>query len=373
MHTLDGWMQGPGYVRGEKSIDRLVKLASSHSYECVDVAVAYASTAGVDQFEKKVLGALQNAEDVEKRWLVSIDFGQSHPDALERLLTMPGSQLRVPDGQRLLTAKLMPQQCFHPKTYLFRQKPPLREPASFLTGSANLTLGGMYGNTEQGVSASVWGKMRPQDTRALRIVTDISAWWDFAWVRADVVDHAFINAYRKLQYKSPVIQDLDKTSIELTTQKPTEVSLSDSASWASSNRFWIETGQLYKNNGANKPGNQLDCRAGTRVFFGFPPDTVPRNTIFGNTVLQFKGCIPVLRSVRYGNNQMDKVNLPMPGGNTGPATYDHQCLLFTRTGMGRFSMCFVTPKQQTTLRNRSKKLGLFYKLGNQNGREYGFC
>jgi hypothetical protein len=37
-------------------------------------------------------------------------------------------------------------------------------------------------------------------------------------------------------------------------------------------------------------------------------------------------------SVRFGNNSMDKVNLPIPGTN-GPTSYDHSILKFTRAGI----------------------------------------
>jgi hypothetical protein len=374
MHSIDTWLQGPGYIDGERSIDHLIGLGAMHSYECLDVAVAYASTAGVDQFVNEVIGAMDDKDEVGKRWLVSIDFGQSHPDALAALLAVPKSELRVPDGQKLLNHNLVPEYCFHPKTYFFRQaSPPPTVPASCLTGSANLTLGGLYGNTEHGVSASVWGNVRASDRRVLRLLKQVAGWWDFAWVKADVVDKTFIKQYRKLQKKKPVIQDIDAVSTKLITNAPVEIGLSAAAAWATANRFWIETLGLYKNNGPFLPGNQLDCRRGTRVFFGFPATTVVPNTVLGEVEITFQGKQPTQRSIRYGNNQMDKVNLPMPGGLTGPATYDHQCLLFTKTDSKKFKLSVVTATQQATLRKQSQALGLFYKLGGSNGREYGFC
>ena len=96
--------------------------------------------------------------------------------------------------------------------------------------------------------------------------------------------------------------------------------------------IWFEVHQLYANRGVGVPGNQLDTPKGTRVFFGFPSTTVARNTILGHVASGFGGGPPIERSVRFGNNQMDKVNLPVPG-NGGPPTYDNQFLVFERAGV----------------------------------------
>lgn len=96
--------------------------------------------------------------------------------------------------------------------------------------------------------------------------------------------------------------------------------------------LWVETDRLYANL-ANGVGNQLDTPRGTRVFFGFPPDQVDLNTVLGHIELQVPGFEPETRSVRFGNNAMDKVNLPRPGLR-GPANYDNSYLIFDRLGTG---------------------------------------
>src|SRR5581483_10115396 len=98
--------------------------------------------------------------------------------------------------------------------------------------------------------------------------------------------------------------------------------------------LWVQVEELYKNRGPDKAGNQLDLPRGARVFFGFPADDVPRNTIFGNVVIVCDGYDPVVRSMRFGNNMMDKINLPVPGQH-GPGTYDHSFLLFEKIGPER--------------------------------------
>lgn len=86
----------------------------------------------------------------------------------------------------------------------------------------------------------------------------------------------------------------------------------------SADALWVQTAKLYANLGSGV-GNQLDTPRGTRDFFGFDGDPVPPKTFFGYVQLQVPGHAPESRSVRFGNNGMDKINLPRPGLN-GPTT-----------------------------------------------------
>jgi hypothetical protein len=47
--------------------------------------------------------------------------------------------------------------------------------------------------------------------------------------------------------------------------------------------------------------------------------------------------------MRFGNNHMDKLNLPIPG-ELGPPTYENQTLLFERTG-DIFDLCIGSPQE----------------------------
>ena len=53
--------------------------------------------------------------------------------------------------------------------------------------------------------------------------------------------------------------------------------------------------------------------------------------MLGRVILKNEGFQQALCSVRFANNMMDKINLPIPG-TQGPATYDHSILLFERNG-----------------------------------------
>ncbi len=373
MHSLDAYLQGEGFSKGEKALDGLENIATSRAYSHVDVSVAYASTAGTEEFVERILGALVDSEDVTKRWLISIDFGQTSPESLEALLELPRSDVRVPNGLEVLERRLVPRRCFHPKTYVFRQDhfPPKARPAAALMGSANMTMSGLYTNVEHCLSAGVWGRRVPSDRQVERIFAELGAWWRVAWKNADRIDEAFISRYRKLRRRrTNILQDADEMASAVTAGEKLETSRGTSAGWAAANSFWIQTGVLYKNRGAGKPGNQLDCTRGTRVFFGFPPKSVEKNTVFGEVEIQYLAFPPQVRTVRFGDNSMDKVNLPIPDGISGPTSYDNSYLLFEKVRPHKFRLSKMSANQVVRARRRSTALGMYATFG--HGREYGF-
>jgi hypothetical protein len=119
------------------------------------------------------------------------------------------------------------------------------------------------------------------------------------------------------------------------------------------------------------PGSQLDLPKGARVFFGFSPAPVPRNTTFGSVLIQVPSFPEITRTVRYGNNQMDKVNLPVPGTAAPPTGYENRNLLFVRqdpdpeTGRQRFLLELLSDRQLKAERSRSSDEVLLDLSGSQ--------
>ncbi|MGH2812309.1 MAG: hypothetical protein ACRDI1_06310, partial [Actinomycetota bacterium] len=124
--------------------------------------------------------------------------------------------------------------------------------------------------------------------------------------------------------------------------------------------------------GPTRPGNQLDLPRGTRVFFGFPALAVPLNTIFGYIELEVVGYWSFRKSVRFGNNMMDKVNLPAPG-TEGPPTYDHKVLLFERQTPASSSIARFTVRLGTKadLKKWKAAATTSVDLRMSSGRAYG--
>ena len=121
--------------------------------------------------------------------------------------------------------------------------------------------------------------------------------------------------------------------------------------------------------GRRKPGNQSDLKRGTRVYFGFVPDAVPPNTVLGSITLQYGNMSPCARSIKFGDNHMDKVNRPIPGKD-GPESYDESVVQFERTGSKRFRVALGSDRDLLLWRRRSKEQGMLYEMS--GGREFGF-
>ncbi len=116
------------------------------------------------------------------------------------------------------------------------------------------------------------------------------------------------------------------------------------------------------------PGNQIDLRRGSRVFFGFGTGNVPRNSPLGTVRIRYgrhtRDC-----NMRFGNNSMDKLNLPIPG-DPGPETYRNQTLLFQRKSNGVFSMRLGSPQEINEWKRLSRQQATLFRMSN-SGREYG--
>jgi len=125
--------------------------------------------------------------------------------------------------------------------------------------------------------------------------------------------------------------------------------------------LWTSPGGISRNRGPGSPGSQLDLPRGTRAFFGFVDMSVARNTTLGSVLLQVPGHHEVVRTLRYGNNSMEKVNLPIPGRDSPADGYESMNLAFmrqdpdVRTGRSRFLLERLTSSSLQALRAQSKR------------------
>ncbi len=126
----------------------VISTASNAKYDKLTVSVAYATRIGCEILVKGLQSALPNWIDIEKRWLISFDFGHTDPNALDYLSKLPNSTVRIPNADLALKSKLRPPIRFHVKIYLFECKTN-PDKIAILSGSCNLTKGGLYTNTEQ--------------------------------------------------------------------------------------------------------------------------------------------------------------------------------------------------------------------------------
>lgn len=339
----------------------VVAAAKSGSYESLDVAVAYATLGGCTALTETLAGCVDNWAAYRKRWVVSFDWGITEPDAVLHLASLPNSQVWIPRAEQVLDSNLRPTRCFHPKYYVFR-KDDAR--LGLFSTSANLTLSGLYLNEEQG-TLSVWNG--DPDESLAEWIREL-AFFEDQLEEYEAASDELVSRYADIRTKHPsnVEEDEgDAADAILTTAQVTE--LYKAAAFATARCFWVEVENVYENRGPGIPGNQIDLQRGSRVFFGFPAADVPKNHHFGEISISYEGAT-VRRAMRFGNNDMDKLNLPVPG-EEGPTKYDDSTLLFCRTGPGVFELAVGSEEQAQGWRERSESQGTLFEL--QSGRRFG--
>lgn len=354
-------------------LDRLTHaFAVLPSFSRVDVAVAYASLRGVELLLARA-GGKRSWTSARKRFLVSMDSGFTEPDALSRLASIPGADVRVPNARVVLRrAGLRPVRPFHPKAYLVYGDS-FSSPAVLVSGSANLTASALTTGAEV-ITDRLWLKGVPRlgTTGYAEFLTWFEEAWSLATPLAEVLDE-YRGKRSRLGSRTPVPEDQDPAAVAYFPTSPTvAIQGPDAARLAVAKGFWIDAGILSRNRGPGVPGNQLDAPRGSRVYFGFTAAAVPRNHIFGDIELRFGPGVYSRHSVRFGNNQMDKINLPIPG-TVGPATYDGQVLLFdrddpARDGTPRFT---ITIPSRRALASRESSALAYIRRAMSSGREWG--
>lgn len=362
----DGPLRSSGRVR-----EVIRAVAASVRFNRTRVAVAYASLPGCVDLDTILSKANSAWKLAEKRWLISIDYGHTDPRAIQFLRRLKNSEVRVFDGINLLRRRLAPISSFHPKTFVFdRSGRTGVGRLGFVVGSANLTAGGLDSNVEHVVGMSLSAPIGKDERRLFAPVAKFDEWWDLAWLTADRATPKFIKNYQALRQRHhPRVRD--RQAPAQSRKLPASLKqMRAFARWENADCFWIETGNLYKNRGKHAPGNQLDARRGTRVYFGFPYRDVPRNKKLGVVKLKF-GSKPAQadRSVWFGNNSMDKIHLPVPG-TYGPPEYDNSVVHFKRVRPGEYLVSLGTSRSAGRWRRKSESQGLLDRLG--RGRRFGF-
>ena len=134
------------------TLDAIEDIAKASDLANLDIAAAYVTSSGVYDLLKRintVLGA--DWAVVKKRWITSFDYCRTQPVALETLLSLPASSVRIYDASFCLTHAGMPRIPFHPKAFLFRGK----DEDFALAGSGNLSRSGLSKGVEVGLTLAV--------------------------------------------------------------------------------------------------------------------------------------------------------------------------------------------------------------------------
>ena len=345
----------------ENNDDQYLKLISSAFEQTkpstIYAAVAYATVNGVKVLEETLSG-FKEWKQVRKKWLVGVDYCRSDPLALEHLASLRQSQVRVFDGSFVSTRKsCVPRVSFHPKMYMFKRK----QTCSVVVGSGNLSYTGLCAGVEAGVR-----------TNALKqtAVKELAYWFNREWRQSSILSDV-IDAY-SLEY-----EDKDNRTLPVPNEDDIVPKSSSGRGHLDAvqlrrlrvcQNLWIQAGNLHSNRGPNRPGNQLMMKRNSRVFFGFPARDLPEDSHLGYIEIDYTDGTKPDCSLRYSNNSMDVLTLPVPE-ECGLDTYNQRTLCFTRTGLRKFKISVGDKQKQKTWKQKSKSVKCEFKMS--SGREWG--
>lgn len=248
---------------------------------------AYVTDSGVAQLITHLSDYIGDSRTC--RWVIGFDYGRSQPTAIRKLAEMGQSEIRIYDGEYILQSKeFAPRKNFHLKTVLTHQENGY--PNMQIVGSGNLSASGLLSGIEAGC---VIDYSSIDSNNGKTLISDLEDIWDKA-----IPFENIINKYEKL-YTRGIVPKPHAPTITKTVD--------------STQLFWIEIGYVTKNRGKNKPGNQFDLPRGSHVHLGFKENLNPqRNSILGELRIRTPSGIVVNKNLRFGNNSMEKLTLPIP-------------------------------------------------------------
>lgn len=276
-------------------------------------AFAYVTDSGAAKMHvlKKRFQSIQKC-----RWIFGIDYGRSHPTAIRKMAELARhGEVRIYDGNYVVNATgFTPRESFHLKTVLTVGK--LGCPRTQLVGSGNLSGLGLTSGIEAGCLIDYTAN---DSEKGRGVLSTLEGLWLKSVPFGDIIDR-----YQDLwaAATAPIISKGSKPKGSIRKL------------------FWVDVGYVTKNRGELKPGNQFDLPRGSHVHLGLPEVSNPaRNSILGDLKMRTPSGAVVSRSLRFGNNSMEKLTLPIPEDN-GYEAYDGKILTLERRGDSWTLECF---------------------------------
>lgn len=335
--------------------------------ESIDVAAAYITTSGTRELLKKMneRNCVQSS-DVGKRWITSFDYLRTDPIALRDLRDLPNSNVRIHGASACLVQKGRPKVPFHPKAFLFRT----RNYDHLLAGSGNISRSGLRNGFEAGIVIQTRRNGAGNACPARAPIDAFRNYFDSIWRKAEPLTHQLLAKDEVLfesadHLKNPVPTEDDIAPGENT---PGTLSTESLNKLRICRHFWIQAGNITRNRGRTLPGNQLMMKRLSRVYFGFEPHDLARNSPIGSVTIRFGAEVRSDCSLTFSDNGMDKLVLPIPGDG-GPPTYDQTILKFERIGSDSFLLTVGTSATLREWKRKSQQVGALFAMS--GGREWG--
>jgi len=345
--------------------DSLMNTAVSIEFSEFEILMAYASYRGCYLFHEELTKRFAGWSKVKKRWLISIDGGVTEPKALKFLRDLNNSEVKIPHAKEILARNLRPKTLFHHKLYLFDA--PMKKSLAIYTGSPNLTASGLYTNNEQATSIICHPRYTTEDEEKFLLTYKIKSIIQKLYEEAELLNDEILKKYEEKAKRPKFNREDDNEISEKIAEENAVIPITQGIALATSNNLWVEIKTEISNYHVGNKGSQLDLQRGVRTFFGFNSNNVPTNTIFGSIRLKYQNNY-YDGTLKFGNNQMDKLNLP-PCDNPGPTTYVNQTVLFERKSNGVFELKIGTASDKKRWKSLSEKQGTLFEL--RSGRKFG--
>lgn len=365
MTTID-YIAQPTPRTTSEAIDTILRTPE---IERIDVAAAYITSSGVDLLLRTMndRSCARNMR-VVKRWITSFDYCRTDPVALETLIALPSSSLRIHDAWTCLANGGVPKVPFHPKAFLVRS----RQYDYVLAGSGNISRSGLSRGFEAGLVIGIDRLSQSIEPSASKAISAFQRYFASIWKRAIPLRPALLAGYRNLYNSVDHLKNAVPTEDDVATSDTSRGSLSseDLKKLRVCRHFWMDAGNITKNRGPHLPGNQLMMKRLSRVFFGFEPTALPKDSPVGHVAISFDQEFGAEYSLTFSNNGMDKLVLPIPGSGSGaPESYDNKYLLFERIRPRQFRLMLGSRSAATAWRRKSNLIGGAFKMS--QGREWG--
>jgi hypothetical protein len=286
--------------KGQSTIEHWKKILVENNLPSFG-AFAYVTDSGVAQVTT-YLGDLFGTSR-RCRWVFGFDYGRSQPTAIRKLADMGQSEIRIYDGDYVVQSTgFRPRINYHLKTALTQLEN--GNPCKQIIGSGNLSASGLASGIEAGCLIDYSQINSEYGNTLLSTLEEI-------WENAAPLERV-IEEYER---KYVVLNQLQVSPFD------------NSGDMEVAQLFWIDVGYVTKNR-EKKPGNQFDLPRGSHKYIGLPEVLNPAlNSNLGQLKIRTPTGDVVERPLRYGNNAMEKLTLPIPETH-GYECYDGKILTF---------------------------------------------
>lgn len=342
-------------------------ILQTPALECIDAAAAYITTSGVRELMRIMnQRGCARSNAVEKRWITSFDYLRTDPVALKALTSLPRSVVKIHGASACLERKGTPKLPFHPKAFLFRTG----QSDHLVAGSGNISRSGLRTGFEAGLVIRTIRNFTDDGCAARAPIAAFRSYFDSIWSRAERLTPRLLSRYEAHFESAEHLKNPAPTEDDVFPGENTRGTLSIESlkKLRVCRNFWIEAGNITRNRGRNLPGNQLMMKRLSRVFFGFEPNDLPKNSPIGSVTIRFGIGERTDCSLTFSDNRMDKLVLPIPGEG-GPPAYDGMVLKFERVDTDTFALSLGTPSEVREWKRRSRLIGSAFSMS--GGREWG--